>query len=84
MCKEVWHCQNEKSPLGSALNGSKKMTFISFSALGRELPQSTQTAFFILARLNEEFPLEYVKCHPTSKMNYVSVEKIEERLNEVV
>ncbi len=35
-------------------------------------------------RLNEEFPLEYVKCHPTSKMNYVSVEKIEERLNEVV
>lgn len=35
-------------------------------------------------KLRAEFPPEDVKCHPSTRMEYVSVEKIEERLNAVV
>lgn len=35
-------------------------------------------------KLRAEFPPEDVKCHPSTHMEYVSVEKIEERLNAVV
>lgn len=35
-------------------------------------------------KLQAEFPLDVIKRHPTTKMEYIPVEKIEERLNEVV
>lgn len=38
----------------------------------------------IWEKLGAEFPQEDIKRHPTTNMEYVSVEKIEERLNRVV
>lgn len=38
----------------------------------------------IWERLSAEFPQEDIKRHPSTDMEYVSVEKIEERLNQVV
>ena len=38
----------------------------------------------IWEKLRAEFPQEDIKRHPTTNMEYVSVEKIEERLNQVV
>lgn len=38
----------------------------------------------IWERLSAEFPQEDIKKHPSTNMEYVSVEKIEERLNQVV
>lgn len=35
-------------------------------------------------KLQSDFPVEVVKKHPTTKKEYIPVEKIEERLNEVV
>lgn len=38
----------------------------------------------IWERLGAEFPQEDIRIHPSTNMEYVSVEKIEERLNQVV
>lgn len=38
----------------------------------------------IWEQLGAEFPQEDIRKHPTTKMDYVSVEKVEERLNNVV
>ena len=35
----------------------------------------------IWEQLGAEFPQEDIRKHPTTKMDYVSVEKVEERLN---